>query len=174
MNLSGLSTQGQGRYWCYVKATSGIARRKTLRRGLLVVLVFTLVVVAFRFSMHLTIISHMVDKQRAVYADEREQAGPMVASVSGQPETGLPERASGYYETIEETIARLKRDVVVTGTVTGVPGEESAMFRIEGMPDRSFAINTQLMDGFIITEITSDHVVLKNQTGNESFVLNIK
>ena len=28
----------------------------------------------------------------------------------------------GHYETIEETIARLKRDFIVTGAILGVPG----------------------------------------------------
>ena len=54
---------------------------------------------------------------------------------------------NSYYETINETIARLKRDVVVTGAITGTSGQESAMFKIEGMPDREFLINTQLMIG---------------------------
>ena len=78
------------------------------------------------------------------------------------------------YETIEETIARLKRDVVVTGTITGTLGQESAIFQIEGMADRLFNINTQLMDGFIIKEITNSYVVLKNQTGNEAFSLYVQ
>lgn len=73
----------------------------------------------------------------------------------------------GHYETIQETIERLKRDVVVTGTITGAPGLESAMFRIEGMADRQFMINKQLMDGFIIREITKMNVVLVNQAGHE-------
>ena len=81
------------------------------------------------------------------------------------------ELASGDYETIEDTMSRLKRDVYVTGTLIGVPGQEQAFFKIEGMPDRSFNINTQLMDGFIITEITNNHVVLKNQIGDETFFL---
>ena len=80
----------------------------------------------------------------------------------------------GHYETIEETIARLKRDVVVTGTITGTLGQESAIFQIEGMADRLFKINTQLMDGFIIKEITNSYVVLKNQTGNETFSLYVQ
>ena len=80
----------------------------------------------------------------------------------------------GHYETIEETIARLKRDVVVTGTITGTLGQESAMFQIEGMADRLFKINTQLMDGFIIKEITNSYVVLKNQIGNEAFSLYVQ
>ena len=74
-------------------------------------------------------------------------------------------------ETIDQTIARIKRDVIVTGTITGIAGKESAMFQIEGMADMPFQINTQLMDGFIITEITKDHVVLKNQIGEETFTL---
>ena len=76
----------------------------------------------------------------------------------------------GHYETIEETIARLKRDV----RVTGAPGQEVALFQIEGMPDRSFKINTQLMDGFIITEITNNHVALKNQIGDETFTIRVR
>ena len=31
-----------------------------------------------------------------------------------------------------------RRDVIVTGTVIGSPGQESAMFQIEGMADRQF------------------------------------
>jgi len=80
----------------------------------------------------------------------------------------------GNYETIQETIARIKRDVNVTGTILGAPGQETALFQIEGMADRSFKINTQLMDGFIITQITNKHVVLKNQIGNETFALDVK
>lgn len=83
-------------------------------------------------------------------------------------------RNSGYYETIEETITRIKRDVIVTGTITGVSGQESALFQIEGMEDRAFLINTQLMDGFIIKEITNSYVVLKNQVGNETFSLYVQ
>lgn len=79
----------------------------------------------------------------------------------------------GYYESTEEIMARLKKDVIVTGTITGIPGEETALFKIEGMPDRSFGINTQLMDGFIITEITENAVVLKNQQGNEHFTIQV-
>jgi len=79
-----------------------------------------------------------------------------------------------HQETIEETIARINRNVIVTGTVIGIPGQESAIFQIEGMPDKSFQINTQLMDGFIITKITQNEVVLKNQIGNESFSLSVQ
>lgn len=77
-------------------------------------------------------------------------------------------------EAIEETIARLKHDVVVTGTILGMLGQKSALFQIEGMADRLFKINTQLMDGFIIQEITSSYVVLKNQIGNETFTLYVQ
>lgn len=80
----------------------------------------------------------------------------------------------GYYETIKETIVRIKKDVVVTGSLVGKPGEEMAYFQIEGMPDRPFKINTQLMDGFIITEITNHFVVLKNQSGDETFSLMVR
>lgn len=88
--------------------------------------------------------------------------------------SGADTNNTGYYETIEETMTRLKRDVVVTGTITGTSGKESAMFQIENMPDRSFDINTQLMDGFIITEITQTQVTLKNQSGDESFSLPVQ
>ena len=79
----------------------------------------------------------------------------------------------GHYETIEETIARIKRDVYATGAIISAPGQEVALFQIEGMPDRSFKINTQLMDGFIITEITNHHVALKNQIGDETFTIKV-
>lgn len=42
------------------------------------------------------------------------------------------EQGDGSYEAIEETINRLKADVVVTGTLVTLPGKESALFRIEG------------------------------------------
>ena len=80
----------------------------------------------------------------------------------------------GHYETIDETIARIKRDVQVTGAILGAHGQEKAFFQIEGMPDRAFKINTQLMDGFIITAITNNHVVLKNQSGDETFSLSVR
>jgi len=80
----------------------------------------------------------------------------------------------GHYESIEEIIARIKRDVIVTGTFTGRHGAESALFRIEGMPDRSFDIHTQLMDGFIITRIDRNQVILKNQSGDESLSLPVE
>ena len=86
----------------------------------------------------------------------------------------LIDNNAGYYETIEETIARLKRDVIVTGTILGTPGQESALFQIEGMADRLFKINTQLMDGFIIKEITTSNVVLKNQVGNETLTFYVQ
>ena len=79
----------------------------------------------------------------------------------------------GHYESIEETIARIKRDVYVTGSIISTPGEEAALFQIEGQPDRSFNINTQLMDGFIITGITGNRVILKNQTGDEIIFLDV-
>ena len=79
----------------------------------------------------------------------------------------------GHYETIDETIARIKRDVQVTGALIGARGQEAALLQIEGMPDRSFKINTQLMDGFIITGITENRVILKNQTGNEIIFLDV-
>jgi hypothetical protein len=88
--------------------------------------------------------------------------------------TNTDNSSSGGYEIIEETIARLKKEVVVTGTITGIPGEETAYFKIEGMADRAFLINTQLMDGFIIKEITETRVILKNQIGKETFVLNVQ
>ena len=75
------------------------------------------------------------------------------------------------YDTIEETIARIKQDVYVTGTIIGTPGQETALFQIEGMADLSFKINTQLMDGFIIKQITNDKVILKNQIGEETIEL---
>ena len=80
----------------------------------------------------------------------------------------------GYYETTEETIVRLKRDVVVTGTILSKPEHTYALFQIEGMSDAAFNINTQLMDGFIIKKITESYVVLKNQTGNETFSLYVQ
>lgn len=80
----------------------------------------------------------------------------------------------GHVETIDETIARIKRDVQVTGTIIGARGQEAALFQIEGMSDRFFKINTQLMDGFIITVITNNHVVLKNQSGDETFSLMLR
>jgi hypothetical protein len=86
----------------------------------------------------------------------------------------MDSQQAGHYETIEETIERLKRDVVVTGTIIGMPGQESALFQIEGMPDRSFKINTQLMDGFIITKITEKDITLKNQIGNETLTLYVQ
>ena len=77
------------------------------------------------------------------------------------------------YETIQETITRIKRDVHVTGTLISTPGMEQAFFQIEGKPDKSFDVNTQLMDGFIITKITDQQVVLKNQIGDETFSLTV-
>lgn len=77
----------------------------------------------------------------------------------------------GHYETIEETMARIKKNVVVTGTLESTQGQKTALFQIEGMPDRSFQLYTQLMDGFIITEISDNGVVLKNQAGDERIYL---
>jgi len=80
----------------------------------------------------------------------------------------------GCDETIDQTISRIKKDVVVTGTLTGITGKESAIFSIEGMPGKVFFTNTQLMDGFIIKEITSTQVVLKNQLGDETISLKVE
>lgn len=82
--------------------------------------------------------------------------------------------STGHYETLEETMARIKRDVNVTGTIMGVAGKEVAFFQIEGLPDQPFKVNTQLMDGFLITSITKDHVVLKNQLGVETLFLDVQ
>lgn len=80
---------------------------------------------------------------------------------------------SGYYETTEEIMIRIKQDVLVSGTMIDGSGDKVALFRIEGQPDRPFALNAQLMDGFIITKITDQHVILKNQQGPEKLYLNI-
>ena len=81
---------------------------------------------------------------------------------------------SVHNETIEQSIARIKRDVVVTGTFIGTAGAESALFQIKDKPDQSFNISAQLMDGFIITEITQNQVILKNQSGDESFFIPVQ
>jgi hypothetical protein len=116
-------------------------------------------------------------------AGARAEAG---ATAAGFTERAVPDASphilnnstdsgkSGHYESIEEIIARIKRDVIVTGTVTGTQGTESAIFRIERMPDRSFDINTQLMDGFIITRISHNQITLKNQSGDESFSMPVE
>lgn len=80
---------------------------------------------------------------------------------------------SDQLETIEQTIARIKRDVIVTGTITGISGEESAIIQIKNMTDRSFRINTHLMDGFIIVNITPNHIILKNQR-DKSFFMSVQ
>ncbi len=90
-----------------------------------------------------------------------------------EPATDVGHRYNGLREPIEKTIARIKHNVVVTGTLTGSPGQESAVFQIEGMEDRRFHINTQLMDGFIIRKITGSTVVLKNQVGSETISLHV-
>ena len=74
----------------------------------------------------------------------------------------------GHYETINETVERIKRDVVLSATFNISPDKAFALFQIEGMMDRSFKLNTQLMDGFIITNISDNKVTLKNQVGNET------
>lgn len=100
-----------------------------------------------------------------------DQAVLRNANSSEIPNALLASDNNAYAESIEETIMRIKRNVVVTGIITGSLGEKSALFQIEGMPDRLFNINTQLMDGFIIKEITSKYVLLKNQQGEETFFL---
>ncbi len=77
------------------------------------------------------------------------------------------------YESVAEIIARIKQDVIVTGTILGIPGQEAAIFQIEGMEDRVFRIGTQLMDGFIISDISSSEVTLRNQVGPEVFNLSV-
>jgi hypothetical protein len=110
------------------------------------------------------------------YPIQRQEQAAITRSITDSLSTDndMDSQQAGHYETIEETITRLKRDVVVTGTITGALGQESAMFQIEGMADRLFKINTQLMDGFIIKEITTSNVVLKNQVGNETFSLYVQ
>ena len=75
----------------------------------------------------------------------------------------------GYFETVDEIITRLERDVVLTATLKGESTYESAIFRIEGLPERRFKLGHQLMDGFIIVEIGPNSVRLKNQIGPEQF-----
>lgn len=77
----------------------------------------------------------------------------------------------GSRETIEETMARLKRDVIVTGAVLGSGNNKSAFFSVEGNPDKEFKIETQLMDGFIITDISASQVTLKRRHGSEMITL---
>ena len=127
----------------------------------------------------------MLTDLAAIFSDAETGPGPEFNTVNSRPEKKIGRNTtpqitinevnsnSGNFESIEETIARIKRDVYVTGVIIGAPGKEAALFKIEGMLDRSFKINTQLMDGFIITEITNDHVMLKNQIGDESFSLNV-
>lgn len=81
---------------------------------------------------------------------------------------------AGNAEPIQQAIARINRDVIVTGTLTGAPGKESATFQIEGMADRVYKIDTQLMDGFIIKKITGATVTLKNQIGDEIIILHVQ
>jgi len=88
-----------------------------------------------------------------------------------EPQTENSVAGMGHYESIEETISRLRKDVLVTGTTMSIPGEESAIVQIEGLSERIFKINTQLMDGFIIEKITSRRVLLKNQSGEETISL---
>ena len=95
-------------------------------------------------------------------------------NVTHQSDSEVDNHRFDSYETIEETIERIKKDVVVTGTILAGSGQELAIFQIEGMPDRSFKINTQLMDGFIITKITEKDITLKNQIGNETLTLYVQ
>lgn len=115
------------------------------------------------------------DSELSSTTDTQIQA-PLTNFTRGQlPADNNPEHSQqDRYETIEETIARIKKDVIVTGTIKGVSGEEVAYFQIEGMKDRAFLIDTQLMDGFIIEEITNSYVVLKNQVGDETFYLHVQ
>ena len=107
------------------------------------------------------------DSELNAMTDTQKQA-LYIGFMSGQRsvDKNFENSQPGRNETIEETITRIKRDVVVTGTVTGIPGKETAYFQIEGMSDRAFLINTQLMDGFIINEITETQIILKNQKLN--------
>lgn len=75
---------------------------------------------------------------------------------------------------IEAIVARLKRDVVVTGTILRTPETDSAMFRIKAMADQEFFVNKQLVDGFIITSITRTRVVLTNQKGSGTITLPVR
>ena len=151
-------------------------------------LIFNLVSILFltilsaliwRTSMLLTDMSAMftdTKSESALVPDTKTNRHEQVASLndSTQFTNNLADSSNvGHYETVKETIARIKRDVYVTGSLISTPGEEAALFRIEGMPDRSFSINTQLMDGFIITGITDNRVILKNQTGNEIIFLDV-
>lgn len=111
--------------------------------------------------------SHTVQGTNLSMHEEAISIAPILVS-----ENNTDNISTGHYETIEETIARIRRDVNVTGVIVGSPGEEIAFFQIEGLPDRPFKIDTQLMDGFIITEITNNKVVLKNQVGEETVSLN--
>lgn len=113
------------------------------------------------------------DSELAINTTSQEEAKSLNESHQ-ITENSSVNNSFGHYETIDETIARIKRDVQVTGAILGAHGQEKAFFQIEGMPDRSFKINTQLMDGFIITAITHNHVVLKNQSGDETFSLSVR
>ena len=130
-------------------------------------------VLIWRTSMLFTDMSAMftgTKSESTLVPDTKANKHEQVASLndSNQFTNNLVDTSNvGHYETIEETIARIKRDVYVTGSIISTPGKEEALFQIEGMPDRSFSINTQLMDGFIITGITDNRVILKNQTGDE-------
>lgn len=123
-----------------------------------------------------------IDLKEMLSSDELGSDTELITTVNIHDETISVNKSSdninsyntSAYETFEETIARIKRDVIVIGTIIGNQGEESAVFQIENMPDQSFKINTQLMDGFIITTITKNEIVLKNQIGDESFSLKVR
>lgn len=144
---------------------------RTVKRKLLLLLSFLFIVFVL---IAITRIYMLVDGVSTTFNEtDSVQSGHMNTQRNKPIHTPLvvnnePAPGTGKYETIDETITRLKRDVIVTGTVTGTPGQETATFSIETMADRSFKINTQLMDGFIITEIHPAYVMLKNQSGNET------
>jgi len=150
-----------------------LSYKKIFKNIFLLLMFFLLAIVVWRFSLLVNTVSTILQGKNTY-----EMTSP---GISDQGHTVLSSydpvsepSPIGHYETINETIARLKKDVVLSATMLREAGKKSAYFQIEGMDDREFYINTQLMDGFIITEITENHVLLKNQTGPESFVLKIR
>lgn len=137
------------------------------------VILFLLVFLIWRTSILFTDLSYLFSNKETT-TELSQNTSSDESTINLNKPSQLTANNIDHYETIEETIARLKRDVIVTGTITGTLEQESAMFQIEGMADRLFKINTQLMDGFIIKEITGSYVVLKNQAGNETFSLYVQ
>lgn len=71
----------------------------------------------------------------------------------------------------QTAIEKIRTSVEVLAVATGMPGQETAAIRMEGMPDLILGVNAELEDGFTILSITQAGVMVKSDFSDETIFL---